>query len=99
MNADMNERLIEMHIRVVGQVQGVGFRYTTQQFAQKLGLKGTVSNLRDGSVEIFVLGTKQGIDQLLEKLRKSFEDYIQEIAVKEVVPTRSFDAFSILHNS
>ena len=37
---------------VYGRVQGVGFRYTTQYEAKKLGLSGYAKNLDDGSVEV-----------------------------------------------
>ncbi|ECI3790527.1 acylphosphatase, partial [Salmonella enterica subsp. enterica] len=36
---------------VYGRVQGVGFRYTTQHEAQRLGLTGYAKNMDDGSVE------------------------------------------------
>lgn len=35
---------------VYGRVQGVGFRYTTQHEAQRLGLTGYAKNMDDGSV-------------------------------------------------
>ena len=35
---------------VYGRVQGVGFRYTTQYEAKRLGLTGYAKNLDDGSV-------------------------------------------------
>lgn len=34
--------------RVIGQVQGVGFRYWAQRHARRLGLTGWVRNARDG---------------------------------------------------
>jgi acylphosphatase len=42
--------------RVVGMVQGVGFRFWTLQQAQRLGLAGYVRNEADGSVEICATG-------------------------------------------
>ena len=41
---------------VYGRVQGVGFRYTTQYEAKKLGLTGYAKNLDDGSVEVVACG-------------------------------------------
>ncbi|SUG06060.1 acylphosphatase [Salmonella enterica subsp. enterica serovar Pullorum] len=40
---------------VYGRVQGVGFRYTTQHEAQRLGLTGYAKNMDDGSVEVVAL--------------------------------------------
>lgn len=50
-------------IKVSGRVQGVFFRASTQQEAQKLGLKGWCMNLADGSVEIFAEGEGADLDQ------------------------------------
>lgn len=41
---------------VYGRVQGVGFRYTTQHEAQRLGLTGYAKNMDDGSVEVVACG-------------------------------------------
>ncbi|MCA9737620.1 MAG: acylphosphatase, partial [Gemmatimonadetes bacterium] len=38
--------------RITGVVQGVGFRWFTQRSACALGVKGTVRNAEDGSVEV-----------------------------------------------
>lgn len=39
-------------LKVYGRVQGVGFRYYTQQKAQQLNVSGYVRNRPDGSVYI-----------------------------------------------
>lgn len=44
------------HYKVSGVVQGVFFRASTQQQAQKLGLRGWVKNMPDGSVEAMACG-------------------------------------------
>jgi acylphosphatase len=49
---------------VSGTVQGVGFRYFTQRAAAKLKGGGYVRNLRDGRVEVFVMGTPQQLHEL-----------------------------------
>src|SRR6185295_4580198 len=41
---------------VSGIVQGVGFRYYTQDEAERLELAGFVRNLRDGRVEVYAIG-------------------------------------------
>jgi acylphosphatase len=57
------EKRIE--IKVLGMVQGVFFRATTRDKARKLGLKGTVRNMRDGSVEIIAEGTEDSLNRLI----------------------------------
>lgn len=54
---------------VYGVVQGVGFRYHTQQKATDLGLTGYARNLDDGSVEVLACGTQDRVEQLLAWLR------------------------------
>jgi len=51
---------------IKGRVQGVFFRYKTQQEAQKLGLNGWVKNNGDGSVEILAEGDKDKLEELIE---------------------------------
>ena len=57
------EKRIE--IKVLGMVQGVFFRTTTRDVASKLSLKGTVRNMRDGSVEIIAEGTEERLNRLI----------------------------------
>lgn len=52
-------------IRIYGRVQGVGFRYHTQQIAQKLNINGLVKNMMDGSVYIEASGTESDMDQFI----------------------------------
>jgi len=39
-------------IVIHGRVQGVGFRYATLCAARKFGIRGTVRNRSDGTVEV-----------------------------------------------
>jgi len=50
-------------------VQGVGFRYYTQQQAQTLGLTGHARNLPDGSVEVLACGNEQQVGTLISWLQ------------------------------
>jgi acylphosphatase len=51
---------------VHGVVQGVGFRFSTREQAQRLGVKGYVRNCPNGTVEIVVEGEAQAVQALLD---------------------------------
>ncbi len=55
---------------VTGRVQGVSYRYFTQQQAQDLELTGWVKNRADGSVEVQVAGDSEILERLRQRLRE-----------------------------
>jgi acylphosphatase len=57
-------------IRIHGKVQGVGYRFFATRVARRLGLKGAIQNLRDGTVEAKVEGEGEKIDEWLEQLKE-----------------------------
>lgn len=59
------KELMAIQIQVFGRVQGVGFRYYTQQKANELGLTGFVKNKSDGSVFIEAEGEETKLNELL----------------------------------
>jgi len=56
-------------VLVHGIVQGVGFRYFTQQEAHRLQLSGHATNLADGSVEVVMYGDRQAVEKLIDWLK------------------------------
>lgn len=66
--------MLRLHAIVSGTVQGVFFRANTVSVATKLGLKGYVTNLPNGSVEIVAEGEKELLDKLLEWCSEGPED-------------------------
>lgn len=53
---------------VHGLVQGVSFRYYTQQEARRLGVTGWVGNLADGSVQVLAEGDDDQLYQFVQWL-------------------------------
>jgi acylphosphatase len=53
-----------------GRVQLVMYRDFVQRKARGLGLCGEVKNLSDGTVQIVAEGTRERLEQLLEKLKQ-----------------------------
>ena len=70
-----NRKLIRQHMKITGQVQGVGFRYRARYAASNLGVTGWVKNEWDGSVALEAQGTIDQIDQMLKVINQS--PYIQ----------------------
>lgn len=58
------------HLRIHGKVQGVGFRFFATRVARRLGLKGFIENLRDGTVEAQVEGEAADIDEWIKEIKE-----------------------------
>lgn len=58
--------LVRVRISVRGRVQGVWFRGSTREAAERLGVVGWARNLADGSVEILAQGAPLAVEQLVE---------------------------------
>jgi acylphosphatase len=56
---------IRAHVRIVGRVQGVGFRYATSEQARRLGLAGWVRNLDSGAVEAVFEGPREAVEAMV----------------------------------
>ena len=52
---------------ISGQVQGVGYRFFAEHWAEQLGIAGYVKNLWDGTVEVYAIGDTVSVEQF--KLR------------------------------
>lgn len=69
-----------------GRVQGVGFRYTTQNLAANFPVAGFVRNLPDGSVEVVAEGPADQVEGFLDALGRRMAAYIQNQTVQEQAP-------------
>lgn len=57
-------------VEILGDVQGVGFRFFAERRANQLGLHGWVRNRYDGAVEVEAEGGADDLDQFLAALRQ-----------------------------
>ena len=64
----MRSSAIKATIRVFGNVQAVGYRALVKMIARRMGVKGLVRNLEDGSVEIFAEAEEKVLDQFLKAI-------------------------------
>lgn len=56
---------VRAHVLISGVVQGVGYRFSTQDMALLLKLNGWVRNLRDGRVEAVFEGSQDTVEEIL----------------------------------
>jgi acylphosphatase len=90
------ENLVRARIWVTGRVQGVGYRAFVQRVAIQLGLSGGVKNLDDGRVEVDVEGSRQQLEQLIERLKVGPPAArVVEVNVKWEPPTEHRGGFQI----
>lgn len=93
-----DDAIVEIHAFLKGRVQGVGCRATVRHYASQLGLLGTVRNLDDGSVEVYVQGRHLAIQQLFQQLQlEGGAMRLSEIAQREVFPLNVYSDFHIVH--
>ena len=71
-------------LRITGRVQGVGYRAWAIETAARLGVRGWVRNLGDGSVEALVIGAQDAVAAMIEACRNGpFAARVAKIAVSE----------------
>jgi acylphosphatase len=80
-----------------GRVQGVGFRYTTQEIAERFDVRGFVENLPDGRVRLVVECEAAECDRFLAAVEERLDRYIVHIDVNQRKPTGEFQRFFIQH--
>jgi len=67
-------------VRITGRVQSVGFRWWARHTARELGVRGTVRNAGDGSVEVRMAGPEDAVNRFVRALEKgSGSARVQEI--------------------
>jgi len=83
-------------IKVIGKVQGVFFRKSTQDKAKELGLVGWVKNDEDGSVLAEVEGDREDVLALETWMKKGPEGAIVDNFLEEEIEERGYSDFLIV---
>ncbi len=83
--------------KILGLVQGVGFRYFTYRNAIQLGIKGYVKNCYDGSVEGIAESDNLSIDRFINLLKQGpSRSRVEKVHISsEEIDTYSFEDFTI----
>jgi len=86
-----------IHIIYTGRVQGVGFRYTALDTANKYKIKGWVKNLPDGGVEVVGEGEEAALSKFSTQLNSTMSTYIREKSEYFEPATGEFSRFEITY--
>ena len=85
-----------IRVKIEGQVQGVFFRQSTQEKATELGIKGTVKNCHDDSVEIIATGSKDQLDKLVAWCWEGPPRAVVKNVIAQDLSLQQFYNFSII---
>ena len=99
-SAQQEDGLRRVHMRVVGRVQGVGFRWTCRKVAVNLGLTGWVRNEYDGSVSLELQGPSGAIAVFFTHILHEYKNYPihYHIEEKDDIPLKPREkGFSVLY--
>ena len=80
-----------------GRVQGVGFRYTARNIAKRLNLDGTVKNLENGDVEVYIYADEDSLDKFVLELKNQGFIRIDSADIKELDDDINQKGFEILY--
>jgi acylphosphatase len=84
----MTGESIRRRVRIVGRVQGVGFRESCRREARLLGVAGVARNLADGSVEAVFEGPAPLVEQMLSWCRHGPRmAHVRHVEVTTETPT------------
>jgi len=85
-----------VHVRISGRVQGVGYRAFVERMAERLGLDGWVRNRRDGSVEAEFAGETTAVAAMLAACRNGPRlAQVAEVAVSDLEPEGKHEGFAV----
>ncbi len=80
-----------------GHVQGVGFRYTTYNITKRYDVCGFVRNLPDGTVELFIQGPSQDVENCIADIQESFSGYLRGTKVTTISQNPAYSDFRIAY--
>ena len=84
------------HLLIKGIVQGVFYRATAKEVAEKLGVSGWVKNTNEGHVEAMVTGADEALAKFIEWCRKGPPGaMVTALEIKEA-GEETFDRFRIV---
>jgi len=86
-------KMAELHYS--GRVQGIGFRFVAERFANDYKVFGYVRNMADGRVELVVEGEEKKLKDYLQALYEEMGGFIDTYSINWFPAAGQFNNFSI----
>lgn len=88
--------VVARHYVIRGRVQGVGFRFYTEDAAHREGLSGYVRNTYDGGVEARVEGEQEAVERFERAIRRGPPAArVESCEVTDLAPTGRVTGFMV----
>lgn len=88
--------IINRIVIITGKVQGVFFRGSTREMAERSGVKGEVKNMPDGSVQLIAEGDEEAVEALIAWCHYGPpRAEVKEVRIKEGI-IKGYKDFSVI---
>jgi acylphosphatase len=85
-----------IHLIIKGKVQGVFFRASTKEMAEKLNITGWVKNTDGGDVEVRAQGEDEALEKFIAWCRRGpSQAKVTQVEINRDLPEEKFDRFKI----
>jgi len=86
----------QARLKIHGRVQGVGYRFSAERRASRLGLRGWVRNCPDGTVEILAEGEIKNLGSLVAWCKRGpFGARVQRVDLSWKEASGKYPDFSV----
>lgn len=93
--AKASEKIAKRYL-ISGRVQGVGFRFFAEDWANQLGICGYAKNLWDGNVEVYAIGSSAALEEYKRHLAEGPRSArVTNLEESDATPDKSYNRFEI----
>ncbi|MFL5740548.1 MAG: acylphosphatase [Flavisolibacter sp.] len=85
-----------IHLIIRGKVQGVFYRASAREVAERTGITGWVKNTEEGDVEMVVTGTTDQLSLFKDWCRKGPPEAKVTAVEEKSLPDQAFERFRIV---
>lgn len=88
--ANKTSEAVRYTVHFTGRVQGVGFRYTAVDIAQRYNVAGYVQNLPDGRVRIVAEGESAEVERFVDAVSDAMSRHVHARTMEAGSPSGEF---------